>query len=51
MLDDRKSKYLPWKNDTFHKNFISDILRLGDKVISCDKGGEIVSWKIEGLIK
>ena len=46
MLDDRRSQFIRWRDDKFNRGSICDIIKLGDRVVSCDYHGGIFSWKL-----
>lgn len=48
LLDDRKHEVFPWKSEAHHKGVVYDILKLKDRVVSCDSEGILHSWKLAG---
>lgn len=48
LLDDRKERLLPWKSEKHHQGMVYDILKLENRVVSCDDQGGIWSWKLAG---
>lgn len=46
LLDDRKPDIFPWKCDDQHQDIVYDILKLKNRIVSCDALGGIYSWKL-----
>lgn len=46
LLDDRKQQVFPWKSEGYHKSVVYDILKLEDRIVSCDWEGKIYSWRL-----
>ena len=46
MLDGRRSQFIRWSDEKSHRGSISDIIKLGERVVSCDVHGNIFSWKL-----
>ena len=45
VLDDRLNDLIHWKAEGYHKGTVYDILKLKNKVVSCDSNGDIYSWE------
>jgi hypothetical protein len=46
LLDDRMQQVFPWKSESCHKSIVYDILKLENRIISCDLDGKIYSWSL-----
>lgn len=51
LLDDRRQKVFPWKSEVHHKSTVYDILKLEERVISCDSEGKVYSWKLKDEVE
>lgn len=47
VLDDRRPDIIPWKSIQHHKDIVTDILKLKNTVVSCDRSGRIFGWKLQ----
>jgi hypothetical protein len=46
LLDDRKDTHFLWKSSKQHNGMVYDILKLSNRIVSCDESGMIWSWKL-----
>lgn len=49
MVDDRRTQFVRWSDEERHRGSISDIVKLSDRIVSCDFHGNIYSWKLAAL--